>query len=276
MVAIVRKRGGFLRIHFPTAIIITLVIATVNVALLDQKLGSCESDTADLSNVAASRAEVYRLLSLVYLRSPSEDLVVILRNVSSSMLFRSSADPTLGRIKENLWRMDDHLKSVVSLDDASLRLSVEWTKLFRGVKPGYSPPPPYESVYIGEGLMFGRSTFEVQKEYAESGLNLAEELNGELPDHIGIELDYMRFLAEREAEAWSKADLDELHKVLTLEKRFLKQHLASWVSGFSDTIKKYDNTGFYRRAVEVTESWIGLDNDRLDSYMQCEELKQVP
>ncbi len=63
-------------------------------------------------------------------------------------------------------------------------LAVDRTRLLRGIKPGYGPPPPYESVYAGtEQQPQMQASMSVQQAYAEAGVGLPKEVRDQ-PDFI--------------------------------------------------------------------------------------------
>jgi len=146
-------------------------------------------------------------------------------------------------------------------------LSVEYTRLFRGVKRSYGPPPPYESVYVEKGLVMGESTAEVKKKYTEAGVALANNLKGEPPDHIGLELDFMRHLCGEEADAWGGGKKDMALKHLDMENAFLREHLVKWIPKFCDIIVKETKLDFYRGLARLTKGFIKYDMEQLDSII---------
>ena len=97
--------------------------------------------------------------------------------------------------------------AALNADEVRVKLAVDWTKLFRGVQKGYGPPPPYESVYLGGGILHGPITDRVAREYESHGVKILEPKN-ELPDFIAVELAFMSALANKEAKAWEGGDGD--------------------------------------------------------------------
>ncbi|MBI2937573.1 MAG: molecular chaperone TorD family protein [Thaumarchaeota archaeon] len=196
---------------------------------------------------------------------------MFLQNASSSKLFNiRSGGNDLNHLKTDFQHLAADIQEHLSSEEHRTRLSVEWTKLFRGVKPGYSPLPPYESLYLG-GWLDGSLTTEIRNEYLESHFDLSNQWLGEPQDHIGLELGYLSFLSRRESEAWANEDFEKAHHLLSLESGFLKKHLAVWISQLSGEIKQYDEIGIYGRVAEITETWIGFDSALLAKHSQCVE-----
>jgi TorA maturation chaperone TorD len=201
----------------------------------------------DGASLARERGKVYALLSTVFLEQPTPELVGFYRDVSRVL----KDFPGLQRIEGYLRDTRER-----SADEVSRALAASFTRLFRGTIPLI--PPPYESVYKGEQL-FGEITASVLKKYRSFGMELRESYKGEPPDYLGFELDFMRFLCEREAEAREDGDLKSLGKVLDAEKRFLEEHLLTWIGRFQDIVRKFDDKGFYQGWVDFTKNWLVQD-----------------
>lgn len=132
----------------------------------------------------------------------------------------------------------------------------EYHRLFVG--PARLPAPPYESVYREGWQVFGETTLEVKRRYAEAGYTLDPSFI-ELPDHVAVELAFMALLAEEEAKAWEAQDTAAASAWLARERTFLDDHLSRWLPAFGDRLVASTETSFYRRlAVELRE-FVTLD-----------------
>ena len=80
--------------------------------------------------------------------------------------------------------------------------------------------PPYEGVYLGGDEI--KTLQEVTHCYRESGVGSADDA-GNLPDFIGLELDFLCYLCEQQAEAWEKGDEIEAQKFQLSEHSFLER-----------------------------------------------------
>jgi TorA maturation chaperone TorD len=138
-----------------------------------------------IKNLAENRSRSYWLLSLFYLRKPDKVFIAELRRGVEKI-------NVIPDLKEEILLLKDALKEDLS-DQFILRLAVEFTRLFRGIKEGYSPPPPYESVYRGEGRVMGNYTLMVMKKYRDAGFLIIDKYPGP-QDYIGTELKFMSFL----------------------------------------------------------------------------------
>ncbi len=232
-----------------------------------------EEDVAisELSRLAENRARVYQLLSLIYITPPDQEILNGLLNVGMLQLSNTSElnDQLPEQMLKGLKVVHDFLEKhrAGSHEVSATNVLVEFTRLFRGLKHE-SPPPPYESVYLREGVVFGESTIEIYRRYCEFGLGLANQYKGEPPDYISFELDFMRFLCTKEAEAWHECDQNEALLYLTIEGHFLDEHLLRWVSKFCEDIRTYEKLGFYRGWADVTEGWVKFDYQHISGLIE--------
>jgi TorA maturation chaperone TorD len=109
-------------------------------------------------------------------------------------------------------------------------LDVDYAGLFIG--PAQTiPAQPYESVWMdvdvqsGQHVFGNASTAAVEAVYATYGLTRSPS-HHDLSDHIATEQEFLCYLCEREAAAWSRGDLDEAKLLRTSEQEFLTGHLA--------------------------------------------------
>ena len=217
----------------------------------------------DAQELAKARAKLYQLLATVYIRPPDQDFLRLLAGwVASSIKAEGPAQLLSEQMRHSLGMLDSFFKKMEenSREELERTISVEFTKLFRGVKPLYSPLPPYESVYREEaGRVFGELTFGVHQEYRRFGFELSHGFSGEPPDHISFELEFMHLLCSREAEAWANEDEDEALRLLQVEKEFLKEHLMEWVPKLCGEVRKHDRVGLFHALADLTEGWVTFD-----------------
>ncbi len=222
-------------------------------------------------HLAEARSKIYGFLSSVYMQIPDRDFVKKLRGKEVSLLLLTlSPDSGLPEEMEN--GLEDVKGFIMAskgqpLEKVCQSLSVDRTRLLRGIKPEYSPPPPYESVYRdGELSLMGKSAVEVHGEYAKAGVGMPDEYK-EPPDYIGLELDFMRFLAEREAESWRKEERDKALDCLIKERTFLEEHITKWIPEFCDRVIGLAEFGFYRGIARMTKGFVTDDLEKVDSFI---------
>jgi nitrate reductase assembly molybdenum cofactor insertion protein NarJ len=128
-----------------------------------------------------------------------------------SLIFSYPTEESLRQIGElpgNGWRSSEIL-SAVPLEKAQ----TEYTRLFISSYPALLCPP-YES-YYREGIVYGRSSVEVEELYEKHGLKYSYE--GEPPDLLSAELDFL---------------------AITNDSTFLAR-MKEWVFAFTGRVKEY-------------------------------------
>ena len=128
------------------------------------------------SELAKARAMLYQLLAAAYIRSPDLELLKLLVGwVVSQTEAKYQFDSE--QISYGLATLDRFFKRIDqnSWEESEKEISIEFTRLFRGVKKEYSPPPPYESVCCEEsGCVFSKRTMEVYRQFRSFGYNLTD------------------------------------------------------------------------------------------------------
>lgn len=223
-----------------------------------------------LEGLAENRARTYGVLSLAYAR-PVDGFLLELLRPWGMMLGALPAEALPGIMRRGLRKLDFWLKGQGSelTKEVLTALGVEFTRLFRGLHPLESPPPPYESVYGDGGLLYGPSTMEVARTYRRFRL---EGKNNEPPDHIALELDFMRFLCQKEAQA--QQGREEAKGWLREEGAFLEEHLVTWVPALCRNIRGSDTMGFYSGLADVTEGWLSCDRRIIRGLLGQEERRE--
>jgi putative dimethyl sulfoxide reductase chaperone len=205
---------------------------------------------ADFMSLASARAGMYDFLTILCTKPTAQTV---------DSLVKRSLNFSAGMTAPKALRlaMDGFRSSEPDLSpDGELALQVDWTRLFRGVAKGYSPPPPYESVYQ-EGLLGGPVSQAVAQVYAAHGVGLSEKSN-EIPDYIGVEFKFMSTLATEESKAWER-DPSMALKIIEDEKRFAQEHMRPWVPRFCSEAKKLAKTRFYGSVTDVIGSILDWD-----------------
>ncbi len=139
----------------------------------------------------------------------------------------------------------------------SASLLLDYTRLFLG--PSHIIAQPYGSVWLeGEKTLMRDSTMAVQELYEEGGFEIAEDFR-ELPDHIAAELEFLYLLIYRENEARRNDDPEALTAMAGLRKRFLDEHLGSWVGPFTAAVRASAQSGFYRELAALTDHFVIME-----------------
>ena len=153
-----------------------------------------------------------------------------------------------------------------SLDD----LSLEFSRLFMG--PG-NHASPYESVHTGGagGSLWGPETSAVKRFIEQSGFAYDAEYHG-LPDHIGVELEFMAHLTGVEAEAWRARDRGKAMNCLRFQKEFIDRHLGRWAGPFSEKVAELAELPFYPAMAMLARDFVEAEQQELKRMDDLPEL----
>lgn len=116
-------------------------------------------------------------------------------------------------------------------------LQIEYTRLFIHASPSVIAPP-YSSVYLDqEGNLYGPSAVWVKQFYQREGFDVAGE--GDLPDHIALELEFLALLIDEH-----KYDVSE---------QFLNKHFQIWFPLFKERILNGSSNKFYSTLLTLVD-----------------------
>jgi len=151
-------------------------------------------------------------------------------------------------------------------------LAVEYARLFLGPDKHISP---HEAVHHQRddgdwGTHWGGSTVDVKKFIETTGLEYKQEYSG-MPDHISVELDFMKEAAGREAQAIEEKDWEGALYCQKMEKKFICGHLIKWIPTFCDKIISQAEISFYGDLADVTKDFITLESEEIDQSISATE-----
>ena len=176
-----------------------------------------------------ARADVYRLLSGVFVEEPSREFLLALRQ----------ADTLAGFAAAGLKFDADFLSEPV--DSLLEALAIEYATNF-AASGGF---PPVESVRL-MGRYNQEPNFDCMQAYQRLGFVLSPGRFEVFADQLGIELMFIAELLERSAFALERNDLDEQHRLEKEIRRFWAQHLGRWVRGYCRLVERTTQHSFYR------------------------------
>jgi TorA maturation chaperone TorD len=207
----------------------------------------------EMDVTAENRSYYYGFLSTVYLQEPTRKFIKSLR-----------ASNFLDNLNKSDLRLDKTINNDVS-DNHLNNLVLEYTRLFIGPGKHISP---YESVYRdNEDALWSETTVEVKNFIESLGLEYSYNWSG-LPDHIGVELEFMQRLTCHEKEAWTQEDKKQAIHCLEFEKRFVDEHLSQWVPTFCDKVKEETRVAFYGEIADLTRQFIDFDSKLIDKNLE--------
>ncbi len=212
-------------------------------------------DTSPQSE-AAQRSAVYALLSRAFLEEPDLALIRYFRSRGVQEIL-ASLGLSLG--EEFLTQSESQLRE---------RLARDYARLF------LAPPthiPPYQSFFVG-GLHEGEDTFEprlqgkaaeeVQAFYRDHGMAFPEN-SSIFPDHVGVELEALRWLSEREAAAASDGDTAQVLRCRQIAGTFLREQILRWVPLLCDAVVEKSPSPFYAVVAQLTRSFVESEHEEL-------------
>lgn len=104
-----------------------------------------EEETLLFARHAEDRSKIYMLLSTFYMQVPSENVIRMLKTNEFIQTLRIAALEGNGQMTEALKILEIFINSIRDIPESEVaeNLAVDFTRLFRGIKKGYGPPPPY-------------------------------------------------------------------------------------------------------------------------------------
>lgn len=142
----------------------------------------------------------------------------------------------------------------------SHKLAIEHARLFLGLRQGYGPPPPYESLWR-EARVLGDSSLAVARAYSEAGFMDASQCGP--CDHIASELRFLASLCHAEAEATALGDIAEASWARERQVDFLKDHLLTWVPPYCRELARQAREPLYTALARVTEKMLAVEGQFL-------------
>jgi TorA maturation chaperone TorD len=214
------------------------------------------SRTEDL-HLETARAEVYRFFAALLLNQPTPELLggLLTEKGASALDALFPQHPVAARFKElveqysrGTWRDEDFL--------------LDYESMFR--VPGDAYIHPFESVYRNQNVAMGQPNrsmilgphaLEVARMYQAEGLGPRENA-AELPDHLGVELEFMAFLCDQRAAALKAGDRETALAFRCKEHLFLTEHLLEWGPECLGKIEQGASTPLYRYLAGLLKSFL--------------------
>jgi thiosulfate reductase/polysulfide reductase chain A len=208
----------------------------------------------DFRELNLARARLYHFLSVMFRDEIPEELV---GRMGSGVFFKQLLDLqdscSLQDFCSGIGRITSYLKER-SVEEAYRQLRHDYAELF--LNAGRNPAFPYESCYHArEPLVMQEPLAAVRKAYREEGVGKSASY-ADLDDHIAVELEFMRYLAEKTAAGESRNSQFD----------FLRNHLMGWSVDFCAVLTGATTSEFYRGLAEMTMSF--LFNERMYSFKE--------
>jgi TorA maturation chaperone TorD len=209
-----------------------------------------ELNPQELAGAAKARAAFYAFLSVHFTTLPDAPFVERMRSGDFTTMLEALVkdDSVEPDIATGASLMRAYLDNTLGDEVAQLaeKLGVDRTRLYRGITPEYGPPPPYQTVWTrsraGQDVDILQTLAGL---YREMGLAPSPEATERL-DYIGVELDFLRELALREAAAWESDKPETAATWVAAQQAFMNEHLGEWAPAFIEKALEWAKTDFYR------------------------------
>lgn len=190
---------------------------------------------------AAGRQVMYAVLSAYYLVPPSAQLAAIVSSEHFADAARASVDKAAIDFAAAV-------RLAAAGEPAPSALEADHTSLF--VLP--SGVVPHEAFYLDENKRLGgRITAAVQQCYELAGARSTEQCL-ELPDHVGVELEFMAFLCDLEEQFLAESELAGATKCREFQRSFLEDHLLRWHRPLCEKVESEAGQDLYRALARLT------------------------
>lgn len=185
--------------------------------------------------------------------------------------------------EEDSFLRDEECRSGISLmsgfcrglemEEVVYRTTGDHSQLFVG--PLHLPSPPWSSVYLDRGSLFGPTTLAVEKEFKRLGFWIPEG-NREPCDHIAYELQLVAELHKTAAEKLRQGDTVGGSKYLNEARHFVSTYLSPWLGDFLGLVEKHAETDFYRGLAKLTRGLVQRESEFLDGIAFEEVGNAIP
>ncbi len=205
------------------------------------------------AEAARNRASVYSFLATLLNQSPDAALVANLRAAGGDFIRSLAEEASLtGSVAQGFHDMAKYVEENKHqpADAVQQDLAVDWTRLFRGLSPAYSPMPPYEANFTGNGGNEVDLIQEINELYRAHGLVISGGYN-DRPDYAGLEFSFLQSLAEAEAEAWEAGNSEQAQAHRETAHSFLTKHIGVWINTFIAPAMRFAKTCFYHGFLEL-------------------------
>jgi TorA maturation chaperone TorD len=190
-----------------------------------------------------ARSALYGFFSQAFLRGPSRPFL--------EALISDDGAGNLGEIFPNVAYQQELAQVRLDAQEGRLTLKeavLDFEALFRIPGPHYLSP--YESVYRsqsagGRGCLCGPEATAVEQIYLRHGLEPSEGFS-ELPDHVGVELEFMAFLCRKAVHAMRTGDRAAVQEYHHQQYGFFTEHVGAWVRLLAEGLASQAQTSLYR------------------------------
>ena len=224
--------------------------------------GAAASEDVNLVELMNARARSYGMLARLF---REEIDLATLRELQKMRFPQATGNAAAD---EGYHQLYDYLKR--AWDDSVTELAIDYVSTFigHGVN-GYSAAYPYESVYTSERrLLMQEARAEVLATLRENELKRGNW--NEAEDHIALELEFMAVLGDRIVTAAEAADEAGVERLLSTQRNFLEDHLASWAPLMTADLRRFAQCGLYQGLASLTDGFLQVEEEFFDEIFETE------
>lgn len=219
-------------------------------------------------SVTLDRSNIYRLLSGAFLY-PDEGLFT---RIQDGAVVKELGAFARGLVRGGKAALSKGIQNLASsLEGLTLEgLQAEHRRIF-----GHTISkecPPYETEYSGAHIFRQTQDLgDIAGFYKAFGLKVSENIRERL-DHISTQLEFMHFLAYKEAYAHEHHGKKKTEICREAQRKFLEEHLGRWAPLFLGRLAEKAEGGFYKELAQLTGYFLAFEARFLK--VQPEEIRQ--
>lgn len=126
--------------------------------------------------------------------------------------------------------------------------------------------PLYGSVFLDDGKLMGASSKSVLEIYSAHGLSLGKD--GEPPDYLSTELEFLYYLVNQEIELLAARKPDLARQITAAQKNFVNQWLLPWLEPLAARVGESD-AGLYHWGAATLLTFIQGEKAWLDRLVSA-------
>ncbi|SFB98316.1 TorD/DmsD family molecular chaperone [Tropicimonas isoalkanivorans] len=206
------------------------------------------------SEVAMARGQIYSFLELAF-GHPAEKGIEYFRQE----FVERSLHQTLGKLDlpsafdEGMFKCFDRFFKNIR-ESSIQRIEGDYIKLFSSNYP-IIPCPPYGSLFTVDETKRLEEMAAVKEAYQESGMTLSDK-HEELPDHLGVELEFLQYLSFRESESLQDREEEIVKFWRDKQAHFLARFVVPFVTQMALIAEKAEPDNIYSDLVGAIRHFV--------------------
>lgn len=208
--------------------------------------------------IAQAHASMFALLAAFINQRPDLKFLNNLRAAGIHQFLEVFIEQeTPSRTQHGLHELGKFLEDTLNMDDEELtnELSVEWTRLFRGLRPGYGPKPPYAYLHQKSRLTELEYLRKISEIYSQNGAEI-EPSQANRPDFLGIQLSFLSFLYHSASDAYQQELISSASQIEKSARDFITFEFAPWVLAFCQEAEPQAKSGFYHGFLDILQGQV--------------------